>query len=333
MKKKLLILLILVLAFSLTACGKSEAVKNVEAEITALETISLDSKADIEKIEADYNALTEDEQKKVENMDALDSAKAILQVVEQIETVNSAPGKDAVEAARTAYDGLDDGAKARVANYSDLESAEKVLKDCAEFASKTKGNIWFFNDSTDTVLNTVKFTSDVAIVGQISFDGNGKHDNGSNEYPFTVGSKKVTITLADGSELKIPYTISDGKVSLKKGKYYTKKQIKSKLQGFWTYSGVTFGKGNKYTAQIKNNKIKAEWAAESFYSSTGEYFYYGPYGGTFKLMDDGGFDVEMRHGDEYFFCIVNGKVRLLHYNNVFTPSKITSFPGQNGYSF
>ena len=69
MKKAISLLLTLVLGLSLTACGKSEAVKNVEAMI---DTLLGSTEYDVEEIEAIYTAfaeLSEKEQKKVGNYD------------------------------------------------------------------------------------------------------------------------------------------------------------------------------------------------------------------------------------------------------------------------
>ena len=75
MKKVISLLLALVLCLSLCACGKSEAVKNVEAMIDALGEITLESIDAIRSAEDAYNALTEDEQKKVGNYETLTEAR------------------------------------------------------------------------------------------------------------------------------------------------------------------------------------------------------------------------------------------------------------------
>lgn len=75
MKKAVSLLLALVLCLSLCACGKSEAVKNVEAMIDALGEITLESIDAIRSVESAYNALTEDEQKKVNNYETLTEAR------------------------------------------------------------------------------------------------------------------------------------------------------------------------------------------------------------------------------------------------------------------
>ncbi len=75
MKKVISLFFVLVMCLSLCACGKSEAVKNVEAMIDALGEITLESIDAICSAEDAYFALTEDEQKKVDNYEILAEAR------------------------------------------------------------------------------------------------------------------------------------------------------------------------------------------------------------------------------------------------------------------
>ena len=75
MKKTISLLLILVMCLSLCACGKSEAVKNVEALIDALGEVTVDSEAAIVAAEEAYNALAAEEQSKVANAAKLTDAR------------------------------------------------------------------------------------------------------------------------------------------------------------------------------------------------------------------------------------------------------------------
>ena len=71
MRKKLLFLCIALLCLSLCACGKSEAVKNVEAMVQAIDTISIETlDAAYAAIEA-YNDLLLEEREDVEGYDAM----------------------------------------------------------------------------------------------------------------------------------------------------------------------------------------------------------------------------------------------------------------------
>ena len=75
MKRLIYFILVCVLCLSLCACGKSEAVKNVEAMIDTLVEITLESIDAIHAAENAFNALTEDEQKQVRNQKNLTKAK------------------------------------------------------------------------------------------------------------------------------------------------------------------------------------------------------------------------------------------------------------------
>ena len=75
MKKINTLFLVLVFSLLLCGCGKSEAVKNVEAMIETLGEISLESIDAIRATEDAYEALTGEEQKKVKNYDTLVEAR------------------------------------------------------------------------------------------------------------------------------------------------------------------------------------------------------------------------------------------------------------------
>lgn len=75
MKKIIALALVVVLCLSLSACGKSEAVKNVEAMIDALGEITIESIDAIRAAEDAYAVLMPEEQKKVKNYDTLTAAR------------------------------------------------------------------------------------------------------------------------------------------------------------------------------------------------------------------------------------------------------------------
>ena len=75
MKKIIVLILVFFLCLSLSACGKSEAVKNVEAMIDALGEITIESIDAIRAAEDAYEVLMPEEQKKVKNYETLTSAR------------------------------------------------------------------------------------------------------------------------------------------------------------------------------------------------------------------------------------------------------------------
>lgn len=78
MKKTISLLLALVMCLSLCACGKNDAVKNVETLIDAIGEVTLDSDAAIAAAEEAYNALTAEDKTAVENYALLQSARESL---------------------------------------------------------------------------------------------------------------------------------------------------------------------------------------------------------------------------------------------------------------
>lgn len=75
MKRVVLFLLVMVMCLSLCACGKSQAVKDVENAITEIGEVSLESNDVIQKAERLYNNLTEKEKADVANKAALVEAR------------------------------------------------------------------------------------------------------------------------------------------------------------------------------------------------------------------------------------------------------------------
>ena len=75
MKKIISLLLALALCLSLCACGKSEAVKNVETLIESIGSITLASKEAISLADEAFSALSVEEKEKVLNFDVLSNAK------------------------------------------------------------------------------------------------------------------------------------------------------------------------------------------------------------------------------------------------------------------
>ncbi|MGM9549139.1 MAG: hypothetical protein ACI3V5_04775 [Faecousia sp.] len=71
MKKTCTWILTVLVALALCGCGKSEAVKKVEAMIDAIGTVTVESQTAIDSAMEAYNALTEEEAAKVENYGVL----------------------------------------------------------------------------------------------------------------------------------------------------------------------------------------------------------------------------------------------------------------------
>lgn len=228
----------------------------------------------------------------------------------------------------------------KISGYNDADTKiaeinnELVQQKYGPVFDALKGNTWFFNGGADTILNGISFDGDTAKIAQVYFDGNGKHDNGSTDHPYTIDDLYIIVTMADGSELKIPYALSGSTVSLGNNDYYSLEEIEAGLQGYWKMRNSKTILGMKTVTEkniyINNGIVNSESASLANGSTTGEYYYYGPYQGSYTL-NFGGFDTDMRHGNEWFFNIIDGKITLLNYDNVCTPSD--KLPGENGYKF
>ena len=79
MKKFISLVLVLVLSLSLCACGKSDAVKALEARIDGLTNVTLADQETVSEIRSTYMALPEEDREDVENLAVLEAAEAVIQ--------------------------------------------------------------------------------------------------------------------------------------------------------------------------------------------------------------------------------------------------------------
>lgn len=117
------------------------AVKVVIARIDAIGEVTLDSKDAIEAARAAYDKLTDEQKKLVPNYEtltkaeetyaALADAAAVKEVEDLIDAIGAVDenSKDAIEAARAAYDALPTRLQPEVSNYDKLVKAEKDYTD------------------------------------------------------------------------------------------------------------------------------------------------------------------------------------------------------------
>ena len=132
----------------------SDAVAAVVEKIDAIGTVTLESKAAIDAARAAYGALANEQRAQVNNLDKLtaaedayeallvdqDAAKSVSDMIDAIGTVTK-ESKDAIEAARAAYDALTDSQKALVGGekLQTLVNAEAALKKLNEQPGQTGG--------------------------------------------------------------------------------------------------------------------------------------------------------------------------------------------------
>ncbi len=135
MKRMLAMVLALAMLCCLTACGKSENVKNYEAMLEAVGEVTVESDEAIKAAEDAYELLTDEEKEKVDNgkdvvalreqyKEACATARvnAVEKLIEEIGEV-TAESKDKLEAAEKAYNDLVNEEQERVSNRAVLTDA------------------------------------------------------------------------------------------------------------------------------------------------------------------------------------------------------------------
>lgn len=90
MKKIIALVLAFSLCLTMASCGKSEAVKAVEAAIEGIGTVSLESAAKITEAETMFDALEEKEQKKVGNVTVLQEARTAYETLRAEKALSTA---------------------------------------------------------------------------------------------------------------------------------------------------------------------------------------------------------------------------------------------------
>ena len=124
MRKFALLLFAMVMVFTLTACGKSEAAQAVDDLILSLEVVDENSRAAIEEAEAAYNALSDKEKQSLDNYAHLEEMRSAFdefmanQAVTAISWIGLVTENswDDIQNARQIYDGLTDAEQALVSN-------------------------------------------------------------------------------------------------------------------------------------------------------------------------------------------------------------------------
>lgn len=141
MKKSISFVLAVVLMLSLSACGKSDAAKAVDDQISAIGTVTLESQAQIIAAEEAVAALSAEDLKQLDNVALLEQAHttydtlvleaqagAVDEFISAIGTV-TLESADAISTARAQFDGSDAEVQALVTGLPTLEQAEQALSD------------------------------------------------------------------------------------------------------------------------------------------------------------------------------------------------------------
>lgn len=138
MKKYLVVIMAVLMALCLCACGKSEAVKAAEEKIAAIGDVTLDSEKRISAAEKAVEKLSDDELKQLDKAEELKKARekyerlveskaaVVDSLIVQIGEV-TIESEEKIEAARQEYDAVPASVKSRVKGLTELESAENML--------------------------------------------------------------------------------------------------------------------------------------------------------------------------------------------------------------
>ncbi len=134
MKRLLSLTLMMVMVFSLSACGKSDAAQNVDDQISAIGEVTLDSESKITEAESALAALSQEDRDQVDGAGELAEARTAYDALVVEETINAIgtvtlDSGDAISAARAAYDSASAEVQAAVSNADQLAAAETAISD------------------------------------------------------------------------------------------------------------------------------------------------------------------------------------------------------------
>ena len=176
---------------------EEKAADTVEAMISAIGTVTEESKTAIEEARAAYDNLTDEQKALVENYEVLTNAETALakiendsKAAESVEALITAIGtvteerKTAIEEARATYDNLTDEQKALVENYEVLTNAETALAKI-ENNSKAAESV----EALITAIGTVTEESKSAIE-----EARAAYDNLTDEQKALVENYEVLET-------------------------------------------------------------------------------------------------------------------------------------------
>lgn len=180
------------------------------------------------------------------------------------------------------------------------------------------------------------FSKESVLVKHVFFDGNGYQTSSENSLPYTVDDSSISMTLDDGSELVLPYTLSGDTIALGSGEYFSASQVDAALQGYWycneySYNSFTGFSSSKYNAYFHDGTFEYEYATEAYGYNDGSYYYYGPYEDSYTL-GLGRIESDIHNGSYFFFNIIDGEVKLMHFDHVYSKAS-SGMPGEDGYSF
>ena len=189
-------------------------------------------------------------------------------------------------------------------------------KNYDDVKAKLSGNTWYYNGGSDTILNMISFGDESATINQISFDGNGAHEEGGNEFAYTIDDSNIVVTMADGSELAIPYTLDGDTFTLGNGGYFTLDEVDAGIQGAWTTKSTKTIAGKTITSEQDIEFKDGTVASQNGTMAEGSDYFYNVYEPTSYSLGNGTLETDMMHGSSWFFNIIGDAPTILYYDNV-----------------
>lgn len=235
MKKIIVLFLTVVLVISFTACGKTQSVKDVEAAISNIGEVNLDSDKSITDAEKLYEALSEKEAKAVENYSDLTAAR---------ETYNSLVYKEAIANIENFDYEKAISLLETISTYKDANEKLEEAKDgvfqskCATYIINFIKDSGFFNPSAVRILDAAYGDKDDYYASIFGADGilylnvQGTNRMGgtvTNGYVILIGGSKDGKSYEDD-------TNHDYKDTAKKIDVPTINKI---IQKYWEDYGLT----------------------------------------------------------------------------------------------
>ncbi|MBQ3049380.1 MAG: hypothetical protein IJC94_05440 [Oscillospiraceae bacterium] len=201
MKKIILILLVLVMTFSLCACGKSEAAKNCETLISAIGEVTLDSESVIVAAEKAYAALTPEEKEQIaDSAETLTSSRTAYdelvieshtsEVVDLIDAVGEVTldSEEAIIAAEKAYSLLTADEKSRIEESGDRLAEMREAYDAAVQKAIQEEKEARMKENANKVITAID------AIGDVTLDSKFAVTSAREQYNALTAEEKQLVT-------------------------------------------------------------------------------------------------------------------------------------------
>ena len=239
MKRILALILVVIQALSLTACGskKSDAAKAVDEQISAIGEVTLESEAQISAAETAVEALHEEDKEQLDNLNVLTEARNAYNTLilddeaSEIEAAIAAIGtvtidsEAAISAAEEAYSNASPEVQALVENTSVLEAATDALSGLR--IAKAEKLISAIGEVTLERADAIRQAQDV----YNALSATDKKKVSNTDVLDAATTRLKELAKAEAEQLLAGMRLDEDKVQ--KMQFYTPKVIKFYSDGSW----------------------------------------------------------------------------------------------------